>query len=364
MAAAPEIPSDKAELARAISVYADLITIYPDNEGYLQQYAELLLADEQLTTATEALKQLHDLTARHAPDKAAALARKYPQIGRVNQTPGGGDVQELGRELRNEFGAIWLRLHQDSLIEGQHLYRQGDPGDSLYLILSGEVAVYQQLEGGRHTVVDIIGSNDVIGEEAFLSPGVRRADIVANRKTSYVELPRKRLLTWLLEHPDIERLLEYKANFRLMLSLISCSRLLQTAPLEMRKYMAEQSQMVRYRAGNLIHQAGEELAYVDMLVHGDAQLAVRPSADSPRLIKLEHIRIGELIGDTSAVRKASCPADILAITDVLMAHIPLSAFTNVVSAYPPLREKLITHADAQQRRIMRQILAQSSRNKQ
>lgn len=357
MTASPDTPRTREELDRAEAVYADLVALYPDNEAYLQQYAELLLASNKITTATEALKQLHDLMIRHSPEKAADLARRYPQIGRVDQAPDEGDFQEFGYELRKALGMVWLRLHQKKLIEGQHLYRRGESGDSMYLILSGEVAVYLQAEDGKSTLIDMIGNNDIVGEAAFLSPGPRSADVVANRETTCVELPRKQVLSWLLEHPDMERLLEYKANLRHMTGLISSTALLQGVPLKMRKYMAEQSELIRYPAHSVIHRAGEELTYVDMLVHGKAQLAVRTRPDEERFTPLNDIAIGALIGDTSAVRQASCPADILAISDVLMAHIPLAAFTNVVAAYPPLHEKLLHHAEEERQHIMRQIVA-------
>lgn len=364
MSNSPDIPSNKADLAKAEEVYADLVALYPDNEGYLQQYAELLLASHKTTTATEVLKKLYDQLEKHAPEKAAQLARKYPQIGRVQKSADSDDFLELSSGLKEDFGTIWLHLHQKRLIEGEHLYRQGDTGDSLYLVLDGQLAAFVTAESGKSTIVDIIDANDFVGEASFLSPGTpRTTDVVANKKTTYVELPRKRLLSYLLENPGAERLFEYKSNLRQMLCLISSSPLLHQAPLEMRRYLAEKSQLVRYSAHGLIHEAGEVFDYVDMLIDGEAHFAVRLIPGQHSFTKIELIKPGDLIGDTSAVRSASCPADIVAVTDVLMAHIPLSAFTNVVAAYPPLREKLLDHAEEQRQHIMHHIVALGQQRK-
>ncbi|MES0372227.1 MAG: cyclic nucleotide-binding domain-containing protein, partial [Mariprofundaceae bacterium] len=98
---------------------------------------------------------------------------------------------------------------------------------------------------------------------------------------------------------------------------------------------------------------GEEMDAVDMLIWGEASFMMRNSKDE--YVRLGQYKVSELVGDTSALRKATCPTDIVAATDVLMAHIPLSSFTNVVEAYPPFKEKLLKHAQKQRTKIMQMV---------
>jgi CRP-like cAMP-binding protein len=90
-----------------------------------------------------------------------------------------------------------------------------------------------------------------------------------------------------------------------------------------------------------------------MLVWGEASYMMRNKSD--KYVELGKFKIGELIGDTSAIRKATCPADIVSRSEVLMAHIPLSCFTNVVEAYPPFKEKLLKHAQRQRTKMMQMV---------
>ncbi|MDT8377219.1 MAG: cyclic nucleotide-binding domain-containing protein [Mariprofundaceae bacterium] len=350
----PDTPATGSKQEEEMQVYADLVSIYPENEDYLRHYAELLIRDGKATTAANALKRLHILLSSHSPVKAAALLREFPQIGRVTKDDAEqtGNA-ELGEMLRKAFGSIWVRLYQKRIKEGNYLYRTGDEGDTLALVMDGEIAVFVPGENGRAILHNLIGPNDVVGEACFLNPGIRNADIVANRDSTIVELPRKKLLAYLVEHPEAEKLLEDKANFRQMTSLLSSHELLRNIPLDMRKYMAGATKIECYKPGTLIRRAGQEVDAVDMVIRGDVAFMLNDKNNNYQPIG--KIQPGELVGDTSALRKATCSADIVARSETVMAHIPLSSFTNVVEAYPPFKEKLLKHAQKQRTRIMQMV---------
>jgi len=347
------VPVDEA-LEQQEKVYADLVEIYPDNESYLRTYAEILLKLDKLSTATIALKKLHEVLEKSAQEKAAALAREFPQIGRITklEEEKKGDV-ELGKMLRESFGNLWIRLHQRRIKEGYRLYSIGDTGDSMSLILEGEMAVCIPGENNSTILLNLIGKNDIVGEACYLNPGQRSANVVANKDTTIIEIPRKKLLTYMIDNPGAETLLQKKADLRQMTSTLSVNQLLQNIPLDMRKYMAGISKTERYPANTVIRKAGQEVDAVDMLVRGEASYMMRNK--DGQYVELGKFKVGELIGDTSAIRKATCPADIVSRSEVLMAHIPLSCFTNVVEAYPPFKEKLLKHAQRQRTKMMQMV---------
>lgn len=350
----PESPHSDAELEQQEKIYADLVSIYPENEGYLRRYAEILLKSGQASTATVALKKLYSLLEKRSAKEAAALAREYPQIGQITKIEAeqAGDT-EFGEMLRKELGTLWIKLHQQRLKEGHSLYRRDEEGDSLALVIKGEMAVC--LPGKNHSTIllNLIGPDDVVGEGCFLNPGLRSADIVANKDSVIVAVPRNKLVTFLVDNPGAEKLLEEKADFRQMTSMLSINELLQNIPLDMRKFMAGTTRTERYQPNTLIRQAGEEMDAVDMLIWG--QVSYMMQNKNGDYVRLGEFEAGELVGDTSALRKATCPADIIAESEALMAHIPLSSFTNVVEAYPPFKEKLLKHSERQRTAIMQMV---------
>jgi len=345
--------SDNASLDAnsELAVYADLAQIYPDNTVYLQKYAELLLEAGQATTGTEYLRRVHALLIQQGETrKANALAAKFPQIGRISAS----ESEESFVDLlpKSAFGKVWQMMNRETIQEGHHLFRQGELGDTLYLLLDGELAVTMTGQHGKTVLLNLIKPGDVVGEGCLLDPGPRGADVVANKKSHVVKLPRNKILALLAANDGLMADLQHKSDLRNTTGLLSTHPLLENIPLDMRHYMARETKIKRYPAKSLIHKAGTKLEAVDMLVSGKAAFVLRAQG-KPQII--DYLAPGELVGDTSALRHASCPADVVALENVLMAHIPYSAFKNVVEAYPPLREGLMNHAEKQRRRFMQRV---------
>jgi hypothetical protein len=62
---------------------------------------------------------------------------------------------------------------------GDVIIRQGEDGDDLFLIESGEAQVAVRDRGGRHTVVARLGPGECFGEIALVTGGERTADVIA-----------------------------------------------------------------------------------------------------------------------------------------------------------------------------------------
>ncbi len=61
---------------------------------------------------------------------------------------------------------------------GQVLFHEGEPGDSLYIILSGKVKLGRRASDGRENLVAVMGPSDQFGELSMFDPGPRTATAV------------------------------------------------------------------------------------------------------------------------------------------------------------------------------------------
>lgn len=55
------------------------------------------------------------------------------------------------------------------------LFREGDPGDALVLVLSGSAQVVKKDPGGKHQVLSVVSAPAVLGEMAVLDAGGKRS---------------------------------------------------------------------------------------------------------------------------------------------------------------------------------------------
>src|SRR5689334_14677759 len=85
---------------------------------------------------------------------------------------------------------------------GAWLMRQGDAGDSVYVVLEGRAKVTVDTVDGRAVVLVILGRGDLIGEfEALEGVRVRSASIVALESMVVLVLSAAEFLDYLLGHP-------------------------------------------------------------------------------------------------------------------------------------------------------------------
>ena len=86
--------------------------------------------------------------------------------------------------------------------EGETLFRAGEPGESLYLVRSGEVELYITDNVGQKITLDTATRGDFFGEIALLDEESRTATAVALVETELIELDRGDLLLLFGQKPD------------------------------------------------------------------------------------------------------------------------------------------------------------------
>ena len=95
------------------------------------------------------------------------------------------------------------RLVRRTYRRGQPLFHQGDPGDSLYVLVDGSVAVVVTSENGDRMVLTTLHPPDVLGEIALLDGGPRSATAEAVEETAALMLSRAAFLELMKEQPSL-----------------------------------------------------------------------------------------------------------------------------------------------------------------
>jgi hypothetical protein len=69
----------------------------------------------------------------------------------------------------------------------QVIVRQGEPGDSMYFVLAGELRVSVDVMG-RETILTTLGPGEFFGDISILDKGPRSADVVANSDSTVAKI--------------------------------------------------------------------------------------------------------------------------------------------------------------------------------
>jgi hypothetical protein len=81
------------------------------------------------------------------------------------------------------------------------IVKQGSPGDSMYLVLEGEVRVRLMI-AGKESVLATLAPGEFFGEVALFDHGPRSADVVANQDSLLLKIPAGAFQRFLGEAPD------------------------------------------------------------------------------------------------------------------------------------------------------------------
>ena len=96
---------------------------------------------------------------------------------------------------------------------GHVIFAEGEPGDRLYIIMSGKVKLGRKSPDGRENLLWIAGPADMFGELSIFDPGPRTATATAVTDARVARLRKQALRPWLTNRPEIaEQLLRVIAR--------------------------------------------------------------------------------------------------------------------------------------------------------
>lgn len=104
----------------------------------------------------------------------------------------------------SELAAVASVTEEVEFPEGEVVIRQGDPGDTMYLIIRGEVVVLKQVEKeGEDIELDRIKGGDYFGEMALFEDNVRSATIRTAEDCRFLVLHKREFAEIVREYPQI-----------------------------------------------------------------------------------------------------------------------------------------------------------------
>ncbi len=114
-------------------------------------------------------------------------------------------------ELMQVAGLVATRRYA----KHQTIFREGDPGQTFYLILGGSVAVVRIASDGRETILSILKERDFFGEMSVFDTSVRAASVRTLTEVEVGAIERDDFLGLIDRNPRIGRLLVIALSERL-----------------------------------------------------------------------------------------------------------------------------------------------------
>lgn len=225
------------------------------------------------------------------------------------------------------------RLHYKRLADGTTLLREGESGDTLLIIASGEVKVDK---GG--TVLATVSAGSVLGEMALITGAPRSATATATGEVEIFELSRADVQALAESKPQIaEELVEY-CRKRLIANLLRSSPLFKRFDDDTRFRLLEKFQRQGFQPGATIIAQGEQGSGLFVLATGEVEVSVNKEDGEP--VVVANLSAGEVFGEISLLKDQPTNATVKARGRTGALFLPSEDFRSVLDEHPEVRTYL------------------------
>jgi CRP-like cAMP-binding protein len=117
----------------------------------------------------------------------------------------------------DEAAAVSLRASMDTvkIAKGSILFKEGDDGEHLYVIIDGKLKLGTASGDGRENLLSILGPGEMFGELSLFDPGPRTSTATAVTDAKLLSLSHEKVIPWLKQNPEVSLQLLTRLSQRL-----------------------------------------------------------------------------------------------------------------------------------------------------
>lgn len=237
----------------------------------------------------------------------------------LSQTPlFAGLSQEALEKLVQQLTLVHLGV-------GEILFHEGDPGDALYVIVEGQVAVLA--EGPPRVEMARLGAGSFIGEVALMTDQPRSATVQALEDAELLRIDRKTLSNVLSTHGEVLAAVLRFVRDRLVDRWTRTSPLFRPFDDQQRLELAGRFKFLEIDDGKKIITGGKRPDGLYIVLAGSFDVA-----------GAARVGPGELIGETALLSGTQFKSDVSASGKCLALFLPASDFRELIMTHPYVLE--------------------------
>lgn len=208
------------------------------------------------------------------------------------------------------FRRVLATLKVRRLPDGELFIREGEPGQSLFFVATGEVRVYATDGLGRETEYARLHENSIVGEMALLSAQPRSASVQVVGEADLIEVSRQSLAALADELTQVATELHSFTRARFLKNLMATNRLFRPFNPAQRRDLLRRFTSHDVAVGTAIIHQGEEGAGLFVVLSGEVE--VTKADDDGTVTPLATLRSGAVFGEMSLVRGGPTAATVTA----------------------------------------------------
>ncbi len=229
------------------------------------------------------------------------------------------------------FAAAVRALRLVRAVDGQAIFREGQPGDAFYFVAAGELRVVGRDPRGQPVEWARLHEGALFGELALLTAEPRTATVQAVGDADLIEVGRAAVGELVAAVPALGERLERFARERLLKNLLATSPLFKPFDHQQQMDLIRRFEGVDVAAGTTVIEEGAAGQGLFVILMGNVEVSRggRP---------LARLRAGELFGEMSLLHDGPTTATVRTLTPTSLLYLGGDYFRRLVAALPGLRK--------------------------
>jgi len=311
---------DATELASEGGGVVEISLDDDDFSGLLEGDATAVSAPELPPPAPAATPQIHDESHHKAAIAAEVALPKTPLFSALDS------------------GSLQRMIETCQLLElaaGAVVFRQGDTGDRLYVVASGEVVVTRMIQhkpdGGEvppPIEVSRMGEGAFFGEVGLLTDTPRSATVTAVVDTTLLVIDRDVIGDLVEERPGVLKVLLEFLRERLIDELVDTAPLFAPFSGDERLSLSRRFKFVEVEAERTLIKQGERAPGLFILLCGKVTVEREGQGRLAELVP------GDLVGEMSLLARNPAMASVITHGKSYLLALPAANFQELIVTYP------------------------------
>lgn len=336
-----EVYAESGDVSNAIIIYTDLAREYAE-KGYLIH-------------AIAANKKIIELEPDHT-DTQKRLAKLYAMKARGELKK---EIKEEVIELKEEVGVeekiggelprfpLFSDLSQDEFIEVVNrlksrkypaqsvIFKEGDRGDSIFLVANGKVNIYKKDASGKQILVRTIDEGDFFGEFSYFANSKRNVSALSAVDSNLLELTRDAVDDMIGKYDGFKRALIEFYKKRVLDTILGVTPVFRELPYSEREKFLPRFELIIAGKGQNIVTEGEPGDAMYVIVSGLVEVWTKRGG---KKIVLAELKEGDFFGEISLVTGEVRTATVTALKETRSMKLNKSDFDEISAQYPKVLE--------------------------
>jgi len=291
-------------LLQAISINKMILRVDPSAQDVHQRLAQLY------TEKTREMKPL----------------RPFPYI------PLFSELDE--RELQSLLPQVQSKTFQ----EGSLICREGERGDSLFVISRGEVSITKRTREGREVSIRSLREGNFFGEFGFFIDQKRHATVKASIDCEILEISRQALNKMIEIHPRLNEVLQNLFKERILDNFFALSPMFSSLTSKERGEVLKRFLFRKIPEGTLLFKGGDPPASLYMVRSGEVEIFTQNRRG--KKVSLALLESGNFFGEIGALLDKPRTANARTTRPTELLEMRREDFNACLRQFPTLQTKL------------------------